>query len=116
MGEISIMEVRETELFWAKFTVFQSPNLSPITLFTQIKPNSASLWAVLRIIFFLYSGELNTIHLNTETFEMVVLRGYVLCTRPTIQIPDQCIRKQDGIHLSCIQTGGLSCIQIELKN
>ena len=28
---------------------------------------------------------------------------YVLCTRPTIQKPDQNIRKQDGTHLSGIQ-------------
>ena len=27
----------------------------------------------------------------------------LLCTRPTIWIPDQCIIKPDGVHLSCIQ-------------
>ena len=29
---------------------------------------------------------------------------YALCTRLTIQIPDQYIRKQDGLHFSGIQT------------
>ena len=29
--------------------------------------------------------------------------GYILCTIPTIWIPDQYIREQDGIHLSGIQ-------------
>ena len=33
---------------------------------------------------------------------------YVLCTRPTIWIPDQYIRKQDSIHLSGIQMVRLS--------
>ena len=42
--------------------------------------------------------------------------GYILCTRPTIQITDQCIRKQDGIHLSGTQTVGLFHIQMTLKN
>ena len=37
--------------------------------------------------------------------------GYVLCTRPTIWIPDQYVRKQDGVHLSGIQMDGLSGIQ-----
>ena len=34
--------------------------------------------------------------------------GYVLCTRPTIQIPEG---KQDGIHLSGFQMVGMSDIQ-----
>ena len=39
--------------------------------------------------------------------------SYVLCrTRPTIQTPDQYIRKQDGIHLSGIEMVGRSGIQI----
>ena len=42
--------------------------------------------------------------------------GYVLCNRPTIQIPDMCKRKQDGVHLSCIQMVGLSSIQIAFEN
>ena len=29
--------------------------------------------------------------------------GYALCTRPTILMRDQYIRKQDGVHLSGIQ-------------
>ena len=37
--------------------------------------------------------------------------GYVLCTSQTIQILDQYIRKQDGVHLSSIQMVGLSGIQ-----
>ena len=40
---------------------------------------------------------------------------YVLCTRLTIQILDQYIRKQDGIHLSGIQMVGLSGIQMLLE-
>ena len=40
----------------------------------------------------------------------------VLCTRPTIWIPDQYIRKQDGIHFSCIQMVGLYGIQMAFKN
>ena len=31
--------------------------------------------------------------------------GYVLCTRLTIQIPDQQIGKQDGILFSIVQMG-----------
>ena len=42
--------------------------------------------------------------------------GHVLCTRPTIQIPDQYIRKQDGVYLSSIKMIGLLGIQMELKN
>ena len=60
-------------------------------------------------------------HLNTELFEVQISNGlvfkcYVLCTRPTIQIPNQYIRKQDGIHLSSIQMVGLSSIQMAFKN
>ena len=33
----------------------------------------------------------------------IVLVRYVLCTRPTIQISDHCIRKQDRVHLSDIE-------------
>ena len=42
--------------------------------------------------------------------------GYVICTRPTAQIPNQYIRKQDGVHLSGIQMVELSSIQMALKN
>ena len=41
--------------------------------------------------------------------------NYVLCTRPTIQIPDQYIRKQGGVHLSGIQRVGLSSIQMAFE-
>ena len=41
--------------------------------------------------------------------------GFVLCTRPTIWIPNQYIRKQDGIYLSSIQMFGLSGIQMVFK-
>ena len=37
---------------------------------------------------------------------------YALWTRPTIWIPNQYIRKQDGVHLSSIQMVVLSGIQI----
>ena len=40
----------------------------------------------------------------------------VPCTRLTIEIPDQYIRKQDGIHLSVIEMVGLSGIQMAFKN
>ena len=42
--------------------------------------------------------------------------GYVLCTRPTIWIPDQYIRKQVGVHFSGIEMVGLSGIEMALKN
>ena len=42
--------------------------------------------------------------------------GYDLYTRPTIQIPDQCPRKQDDIHLSGFQMVRLSGIKIIFKN
>ena len=47
-------------------------------------------------------------------FQMVGLRAmsYELCTRPTIWILDQCIRKQDGVHLSGIQMEVLFGFQI----
>ena len=84
----------------------------------------------------LYSGDLNTYNLNTELFEVQISNGlvfkrfgiqtvwysngqfkcYVLCTRPTIQIPDQYIRKQDSIHLSGFQMVGLSGIQMAFEN
>ena len=56
-------------------------------------------------------------HLNTKVFEVQISNGrsmdYFLCTRPTIQIlPDQCIRKQNGTHLSRIQKVWLSGIQM----
>ena len=41
--------------------------------------------------------------------------GYVLCTRLTILIPDQYVRKQDGINFSGIQMVGLSSIQLAFK-
>ena len=77
-----------------------------------------------------YSVYLNTDHLKTQNiwtpnflmfgFQKVQYSngqsmGYVLCTRPTNQIPEQYIRTQDGIHLSCIQIVGLSSIQMALK-
>ena len=40
---------------------------------------------------------------------------YVLCIRLTIQVPDQYMIKQDGIHLSSIQMAGLSGIQMAFK-
>ena len=55
-------------------------------------------------------------HWYTKLFEVLISNGrfmdYVICTIPTIGIPDQHIRNQDGIHLSCIQMVGLSCIQM----
>ena len=42
--------------------------------------------------------------------------GYILCTRPTIWIMDQYIRKQDGVHLSGIQMFELFGIQMGSKN
>ena len=42
--------------------------------------------------------------------------GYVLCTTPTNQIPDQYIRKADGNHLSGIQMVGLSSILVAFEN
>ena len=60
----------------------------------------------------LYSEDLNTDHLNTgkiwipETFKNQIFWGsdfkwlvYVLWTRPTLQMPDQYKRKQDGVLL-----------------
>ena len=82
-------------------------------------------------VLLLYSGDLNTNNLNSGNiwipkflkfgFQMVQYSngqsiGYALCLRPTIQIPDQYIRKQDGIHLSSIQIVGLSGIQMAFKN
>ena len=64
-------------------------------------------------------------HLNTKLFEIrisygimvwysnVRSMGYVLCTRPTIRIPDQYIRKQDGIQLSSIQTKAFIMLSIQ---
>ena len=53
-------------------------------------------------------------NLNTELFEVWISNGrsmgYVLCSRPTIQIPDQYIRKLDGVHMSNIQMVGLYSI------
>ena len=40
---------------------------------------------------------------------------YVLCTKLAIWIPDQYLRKQDGIHLSSIQMVELYGIQIALE-
>ena len=53
-------------------------------------------------------------------FQMVrYLKGwfmcFVLCTGPTIQIPDQYIKKQDSVHLSGIQMVGFSGNQIAFK-
>ena len=76
---------------------------------------------------FVYSGDLNTNHLNTGNiwipnfltfgFQMVWYSNgwfmyYVQCTRLTIQIPNQYIRKQDGVHLSDFQMVWLSGIQM----
>ena len=52
---------------------------------------------------------------------MVILwvMSYVLdrpCSRPSIQIPEQYIRKQDGVHLSGIQMVGLPGIQMAFEN
>ena len=77
-----------------------------------------------------YSGDLNTNHLNTGNiwipnflkfgFQKVRYSNgpssCVLCSRRTIQIPDQCIRKQDGVHLSSIQMVALSCNQMAFEN
>ena len=66
----------------------------------------------------MYSGDLNNNHLNTGNiwipyilkfgFQMVWYSNgqsmcYVVCTRPTIWIPNQFIRKQNGVHWSSIQ-------------
>ena len=60
-------------------------------------------------------------HLNTRLFEARISNGlvfkwsfhyYALCTRLTIWIPDQYIRKQNGFHLSGIQMVGRSVIQM----
>ena len=40
---------------------------------------------------------------------------FVQCTRRTIQIPNQYIRKQDGVHFSSFQIAGLSGIQMTFK-
>ena len=40
---------------------------------------------------------------------------YVLYTRPTIQILDQCIGKQNGVHLSSIQMVWLSGFQMAFE-
>ena len=70
---------------------------------------------------FNYSGK----HLNTKLFEVRIpnswysngqFMGYVLCTRPTIWISDQCTRKQDVVHLSGIQMVRLSGIQNAFEN
>ena len=69
--------------------------------------------------------DLDTNHLNTKLFDFVFQMvwhsngrsmSYVLCTRPTIQIPDQYIRKKDGVHLYDILMVRLSGIQMALKN
>ena len=60
------------------------------------------------------SGDLNTgniwilnfLNLDFKWFGFQLVR--LSCTRPTIQILDQYIRKQDGIHLSGIQMPRLS--------
>ena len=66
------------------------------------------------------SQDLNTDHLKTGNIWVNFMKfgflmvqysigrsmGYVLCTRLTIGIPDQNIRKQDGTHLSGIQMLG----------
>ena len=79
-----------------------------------------------------YSGDLNTDHVNTGNiciqnflkfkFKMVWYSNgqsnamsYVL-DQPLEGIPDQYIRKQNGVHLSCIQMVGLSGIQMVFKN
>ena len=63
--------------------------------------------------------------MNTKLFEVgfqIVLysngrsMGYALYNKPTIQILDQYIRKQQGIHLSGIQMVGLSGIQMSFEN
>ena len=41
--------------------------------------------------------------------------GHVLCTRPTILIPNQYARKQDGVHFSGVQMVRLSVIHMVLK-
>ena len=41
--------------------------------------------------------------------------GYVLCSILTIQVPDQYIRKQDGVHASSIQMVRQSGIQMAFK-
>ena len=78
----------------------------------------------------IYSGDLNNDHLNTGNiwipnflkfrFQMVWysygrFMFYVKCTRPTIRILDQNIRKQDGVHVSGIQIVGLSGIQMAFE-
>ena len=75
----------------------------------------------------LYSGDLNTDHLNTGNiwlpnflkfkFQMVQYSmGYVPCTVMTILILDQYIKKHDGFHLSGIKMVGLSSIQMAFEN
>ena len=63
-------------------------------------------------------------HLNFNLFGVWISNGsifkwpvyvYVLCTRLTIWIPDQYIRKQDGVHLSGIQMVGLSSVQMAFE-
>ena len=78
-----------------------------------------------------YNRDLKTDHLNTRNiwipnflkfvFQMVRYSngrsiGHVLCTRPTIKIPDQYIRKPGGIYFSSIQIVGLSSIQMAFEN
>ena len=53
-------------------------------------------------------------NLNTKLFEVRISNGWlfkwldVICTKSTIWIPDQYIRKQDGLNLSVIQMVWLS--------
>ena len=59
--------------------------------------------------------------LNTEVFEVGISNGFGiqkvgLWASPTIQISDQYIRKQDGVHLSSIQMVRLSGIQMPFQN
>ena len=59
-------------------------------------------------------------HLNTKLFGVwisncLVFKCFVLCSRPTIQIPDPYIRKQVGVDWSSIQMVRLSGIQIAIE-
>ena len=69
-------------------------------------------------LFVQYIGDLNTKKLlNRNSNGRSMPMGYALCTKPTIQILNQYIRKQDGVHLSGIQMVELSGIQmVELSS
>ena len=58
-----------------------------------------------------------TDRLNTELFDVWISNGqsmcYVLCTKQTIQILDQYIRKKDRIHLSDIQMVRMSGVMLQ---